>query len=151
MYLGLLIIAISLVLFGCAMFEETTTGIEEKAEEYIEEEQAEEEIEAEPEEIEIEAEEDEEEEEIEEEPETPLEICLDMDDEEKDECLIDLAEKEKDMEVCNEVETETNRESCIKIVAHILHDVDVCDVLDDEDDQLFCRVHSGAQSTGGLT
>ncbi|MFA5383028.1 MAG: hypothetical protein WC356_07710 [Candidatus Micrarchaeia archaeon] len=78
------------------------------------------------------------------------EDCLDMDDEEKWDCLIEKAEEDKNMAMCNQITIKDKRSTCIKTVAHILHDVSVCDVLTDNDDRLFCQVHSSAQTTGGM-
>ena len=77
--------------------------------------------------------------------------CLDMDEEEKWDCLVDLAETNEDMAICNQITLKDKRNTCIKTVSHILHDLDECDKLTDKDDKLICKVYSGAQSTGGMT
>ncbi len=77
--------------------------------------------------------------------------CLDMDEDEKWDCLVNKAESDQNMAICNQITLKDKRNTCIKTVAHILHDLDECEKLTDNDDQLICRVYSGPQTTGGMT
>ncbi|MCC7552790.1 hypothetical protein KO317_03975 [Candidatus Micrarchaeota archaeon] len=77
--------------------------------------------------------------------------CDDMDETDKWVCLIKKAEETKNINVCNQIIPTDQRNTCIKTVSHILHDVNICNKLNSNDDQLLCRYHSSPQVTGGLT
>lgn len=76
--------------------------------------------------------------------------CLDMDEEDKWDCLINKAEDEKNIAICNQITPTEQRNTCIATLSQILQDIYECDKLNTNDDQQLCRYHSGIQASGGL-